>query len=202
MAGLTEIPALVCSMEESESLKVALLENIQREDLNAIEEAQAYRAIMDRYGATHQELADMLGKNRSTVTNMLRLLGLEEEIQSIVADGAISMGHARCLLGVEDTDTRLRLARQAAIEGLPVRALERKVQQLTAPAKKGRSKASATTTDPDALAVREFETRLQSHLGSPTRIKRRGQKGKIEIQFFSNEELERILESLGISPQI
>lgn len=199
IAELERIPALVCTLEESERLKVALLENIQRENLNAIEEAQAYRAIMDQVGATHQELADMLGKNRSTVTNMLRLLSLEEEIQEMVSQGALTMGHARCLVGVTDEEHRLRLARKAAIEGWPVRALERKLQDRSTPQKRQERPQRPNT---DALAIREFETRLRTALGSPTRIRRRGEKGRIEIEFFSNQELERLLETLGISPQL
>jgi ParB family chromosome partitioning protein len=199
LAGLETLPALVCTLEESERLKVALLENIQRENLNAIEEAEAYRAVMDQVGATHQELADMLGKNRSTVTNMLRLLALEEEIQEMVSSGSLSMGHARCLAGVETADDRLHLARRAAEEGWPVRALERRVQALGAPHKRAKT---SQRTDPDALAIREYESRLQATLGSPTRIRRRGEKGRIEIEFFSNQELERLLESLGVSSQL
>jgi ParB family chromosome partitioning protein len=199
LAELDRIPALVCTLEESERLKVALLENIQRENLNAIEEAQAYRAVMDQVGATHQELADMLGKSRSSVTNLLRLLSLEEEIQEMVSGGALTMGHARCLVAIEDDDERLRIARRAAVEGWPVRALERKLQDRAQPRK---HTPSPPRPDPDALAIREFENRLQTTLGSPARIRRRGEKGRIELQFFSNQELERLLETLGISAQL
>jgi ParB family chromosome partitioning protein len=200
MAGLNEIPALICSVEEAESLKLALLENIQREDLNPIEEAEAYRAIMDRYGATHQEVADMLGKNRSTVTNIVRLLGLEASIRELVRGGNISMGHAGCLLGVDDPAIRLRLARRVARDELSVRALEAKVQLLSGERKP--RKATATARDPDAAALREFEQRLQHHLGSPARIVRKGQRGRIEVLFYSDEELERVLEQMGISSQL
>jgi ParB family chromosome partitioning protein len=202
LAGLREIPALVCTLEESESLRVALLENIQREDLNAVEEAQAYRAIMERYGATQQELADMLGKNRSTVTNTLRLLTLEPSIQDMVTAGDLSMGHARALLAVEDSRERLSLARDAVRQGLPVRALERKAQRLVElrPRVRGRGKRGAP--DPEAAAVREFESRLQQKVGAPVRIRRRGKRGRIEIQFFSDLELEQILEAMGVSSQL
>jgi ParB family chromosome partitioning protein len=201
LAGLHEIPALVCSMEEQESLKIALLENIQREDLNAIEEAEAYRAIMDRYGATHQELAEMLGKNRSTVTNTLRLLSLEAEIQGMVAAGDLSMGHARALLAVDTPKRRVALARETVKQGLPVRALERKVQDLIEPARVKPAR-KRPTHDPETAAVREFEVRLQQRLGAPVKIQRRGERGRLEIQFFSNQELERILEAIGVSSQL
>lgn len=202
LAGLEEIPALVCSLEESESMKVALLENIQRENLNAIEEAEAYQAIMEHYGATHQELADLLGKNRSTVTNMLRLLQLEISIRQLVEDGSISMGHARALLSVENPKLRMALARATQKEGMSVRALEKKVQLLQEGAQKAKTEPESPPRDPDASAVREFETRLFHRLGSPCSIRRRGKKGRIEIEFFSDEELERILEAMGISSQL
>jgi ParB family transcriptional regulator, chromosome partitioning protein len=204
MAGLTQIPTLVCTMEEAESLKLALLENIQRENLNAIEEAQAYRAIMETYGATHQEVADMLGKKRSTVTNMLRLLSLESSLQMMLGEGALSMGHARALLAVEDSTTRLRVARQIVRHGLSVREVEKRVGANGAK-KKASTKSGGegpTKRDPDAAALREFEDRLREHLGSPVQIRRSGKKGRIEVLFYSDEELERILESMGISSQL
>jgi ParB family transcriptional regulator, chromosome partitioning protein len=202
IAGLAEIPALVCSFEEAESMKVALLENIQRENLNAIEEAQAYQMLMEHYGATHQELADMLGKNRSTVTNMLRLLQLEVSIREMVVENSISMGHARTLLAVEDSKTRLRLARAAAKEGMSVRALEKRVQHLQQGEEKEQVAATRATRDPDTAALREFESRLFRRLGAPCQIRRRSGKGRIEIEFFSDEELERLLEEMGISSQL
>ncbi|NNM31887.1 MAG: ParB/RepB/Spo0J family partition protein [Gemmatimonadetes bacterium] len=201
MAGLSEIPALVCTMEESESLKLALLENIQREDLNAIEEAEAYRAIMDHYGATHQELADMLGKNRSTVTNMLRLLGLEESLQEQVVAGVLTMGHARALLAVEDPQIRRDLAARIQKTGMAVRALEKEVQALQSPRKR-RKKAAAAGFDPATAALQEFQRRLEHHLGSPALIKRRGKQGRIEIEFFSDEDLTRVLQTIGVDVQL
>jgi ParB family chromosome partitioning protein len=203
LAGLARVPALVCTAEEAESLRMALLENIQREDLNAIEEAEAYRAIMEVYGATHQELADMLGKDRSTITNMLRLLGLDAPIRDMLLAGEVSMGHARALLTLSDAGARLRLAREAAREGMSVRALERLVQKTSAtPQIKSRARGRTSARDADAAAVREFERRLEHHLGAPVGIHRRGQRGRIEIQFFSDEELERLIETLGVSPQL
>jgi ParB family chromosome partitioning protein len=202
MAELSEIPALVCSLAESESMRVALLENIQREDLDAIEEAEAYKAIMDHYGASHGELAVMLGKSRPNVSNMLRLLRLEVSIRELVQTGALTMGHARALLGVEDTALRLQLARDVERDGWSVRQLERKVLTLTT---KGEGKPKSrrrTQKDPEAPALREYEDRMFESLGSPCTISRRGKKGSIKIEFFSNEELERVLEAMGISSQL
>jgi ParB family chromosome partitioning protein len=202
IAGLDEVPALVCSIAEAESMKVALLENIQREDLNAIEEAEAYQGIMEHLGATHQELADMLGKSRSGVSNMLRLLNLEQTIRNLVVDGDLTMGHARALLRLDDGSQRLKLARAVAKQGVSVRALEKKIQELQSPRSARDSHETERPPDPEARALREFETRLFRHLGSPCQITRRGNKGRINIEFFSDEELERILESLGISSQL
>ena len=202
IAGLDEVPALVCSLEEAESMKVALLENIQRENLNAIEEAAAYQAIMEQYGATHQELADMIGKNRSSVTNMLRLLQLELSIREMVIDGVLSMGHARALLALENPKTRLRLARSVVKNAMSVRKLEQEIQRLQQPEGSPKPQPSVPDRDPAAAALREFETRLFHRLGSPCQIRRRAGKGRIEIEFFSDEELERVLEAIGVSSQL
>lgn len=202
MAGLEQIPALVCTMEEAESLKLALLENIQRENLNAIEEAEAYKAIMESYGATHQEVADMLGKKRTTITNMLRLLNLESSLQLMIAEGVLSMGHARALLSVDDSTARLRLARQTVRHGLSVREVEKRASGRSGKKKREAGPDEPAVHDPDAAALREFEDRLRTHLGSPVHIRRKGKKGQLEIAFYSDEELERILERLGISSQL
>ena len=203
-AGLKEIPALVCSLEETESMKLALLENIQRENLNAMEEAEAYRSIMEAIDATHQELAEVLGKSRSTITNMLRLLQLEEPIRAHLESGELTMGHARALLAVEDLPARLRLARHAAQKGLSVRALEREVRRLVSLSStpESRRKRRDRKSDPDSSAVLAFEERMRHQLGSAAKIHRRGKKGRIEIPFYSDEELEGILERMGISAQL
>lgn len=202
MADLAEVPALVCTLAESESLRVALLENIQREDLDVIEEAEAYKAIMDHYGASHGELAVMLGKSRPAVSNMLRLLRLETSIRQMLQSGVLTMGHARALLGVEDATLRLRLARDVGRDGWSVRQLEHKVLTLTTseegkPRRRQRKKA-----DPEGSALREYESRMFERLGSRCSIDRRGRTGSIRIEFYSNEELERILEAMGISSQL
>lgn len=200
LAGLSEVPALVCTLEDAESMKVALLENIQRENLNAMEEAEAYRSIMEAYGATHQELATMLGKNRSTVTNTLRLLQLEASIQALVVEGTLSMGHARALLGVDDSAKRLSLARRVEREGWSVRTLEHAIQG--SPEKVKNKTTTTPKADPEARALREFEGRVSHRVGAPCTIRRRGEKGVLQIEFFSNEELERVLESMGVSSQL
>lgn len=201
MAGLRQVPALVCSLAEAESMRVALLENIQRENLDAIEEAEAYKAVMEHYGASHGELAAMLGKSRPAVSNALRLLRLEASIRDLVQSGVLTMGHARALLGVEDSALRLRLAREAEQKGWSVRHLESEVLRLTNKDER-RPQRKRAAEDPEAPALREFEGRMFERLGSKCAIQRRGEKGLIRIEFFSNEELERVLEAMGISSQL
>ena len=202
IAEIEEIPALVCTLAEAESMRVALLENIQRENLDPIEEAEAYRAIMDHYGASHGELAAMLGKSRPQVSNMLRLLRLEATIRELVQSGILTMGHARALLGVEDSALRLRLARDVERKGWSVRHLEQEVLRLTSEDEGKSKKRREPSGDPEAPALREYENRMFEQLGSRCTIKRRGQRGAIRIEFFTNEELERVLEAMGISSQL
>jgi ParB family chromosome partitioning protein len=202
LADVEEIPALVCTLAEADSMRVALLENIQRENLDPIEEAEAYRAIMDHYGASHGELASMLGKSRPQVSNMLRLLRLEATIRDLVQSGILTMGHARALLGVEDSALRLRLAREVERKGWSVRHLEQEVLRLTTEDEGKARKRRPSSEDPEAPALREFENRMFEQLGSKCTIKRRGERGAIRIDFYSNEELERVLEGMGISSQL
>ncbi len=202
-AGLREIPALVCTVDETESMKIALLENIQRENLSALEEAEAYRSIMEALGATHQELAEILGKSRSAVTNTLRLLQLEEPVRELLEQGGLTMGHARALLAVEDPAARVRLARHAARKGLTVRALEHEARRLVqvGGAHRGRKK-SPRPAGREAAALAALEERLRHHLGAVARIHRRGGRGRIEIPFYSDAELEGLLERMGVDPQL
>ena len=202
LAGLLTVPALVCTLAEADSMRVALLENIQRENLDPIEEAEAYRAIMDHYGASHGELAAMLGKSRPQVSNMLRLLRLEATIRDLVQSGVLTMGHARALLGVEDSALRLRLAREVERSGWSVRHLEHEVLRLTTEDETKPKRKRPTPADPEGPALREYEGRMFEKLGSRCTIRRQGQRGSIHIEFYTNEELERVLEGMGISSQL
>ena len=171
LAGLKEVPALVCTYEETEALRVALLENIQREDLGPVEEANAYRNLLDSYGATQEELAEMLGKNRSSVTNMLRILTLEKEILTLLEEGRISRGHAKALLGLPAGPARVQLAKLCHSRGLSVRDCERRVRAGGGKPikKKTRNKAAAGSTDPALRALMENAERV---FGSPVTIAR------------------------------
>jgi ParB family chromosome partitioning protein len=202
MAGLGEVPCIVCTYEETEALRVALLENIQREDLNPVEEAAAYQQLLEAYGATQEELAGMLGKNRSSVANSLRLLSLEPDLLQMLRAGEISTGHAKAMLAIEDGRVRLRLARLCRTRGLSVRECERRVQGLTAGRKGGRTRRRAAASV-ETREVRALRERAEEHLGAPVRIEREATgRGALTIRFFSDDDLERLLGRMGVNPDL
>ncbi len=203
LAGVREVPCIVCTYEETEALRVALLENIQREDLNPVDEAAAYRQLLDAYGATQEELAGMLGKNRSTVTNSLRMLSLEPEILQMLRCGEISRGHAKALLGLEDGRARLRLARLSRLRGLSVRECERRAQGLAA-GRQGKRARRRSAAPEESREVRALRERAEEHLGAPVRIEREAQSGRgsIVVRFFSDDDLERLLGRMGVNTDL
>ena len=202
LAGETEVPAIICSYEETEALKVALLENIQREDLGPIEEAQAFGDLMEEYGATQEELANMLGKNRSTVANALRLLSLESEIQDMLIAGELTRGHAKALLGLPAGPARLRLARLCRSRGLAVREVERRVQAASRPQRRRRRRK--TTGEQETPEIKALRERAEQLFGSPVGIERDAVSGagQISIKFFSDNDLERLLTMLGVDTDL
>jgi len=201
LAGLATVPAVTCSFEETEALRVALLENIQRENLGPIEEATAYQGLLEAYGATQEELADMLGKNRSTVTNTLRLLTLEAEIQELVADGTLTRGHAKALLAVAAGPDRLRLARLCRSRGLSVREVERRAQGSAAARQRARRRkpASPGASAASSPEIRALQERAEAHFGSPVIIERnQAGKGRVSVTFYDDSDLERLLGMMGL----
>jgi ParB family chromosome partitioning protein len=202
LAGLVEVPALVVSYEQTEALKVALLENIQREDLGPIEEATAYRQLMNEYGATQEEIAAMLGKSRSGVANLLRLLTLEEEILDLLQDGHLSTGHGKVLLGLPPGPARVQLAKLCRTRGLSVRDCERRVQAGGAKPRKGSAKKRGASGDDPAL--RALAARAESVYGSPVTIERdaRTGKGSLSVRFFSDSDLVRLLQIMGVDTEL
>lgn len=191
-AGLREVPALVREATDREAFELALVENIQRADLNAIEEAEAYEVLASEHGLTQEQIAARVGKERSTVANALRLLKLPEEVRDTVRTGQLDMGHARALLGLGGADEMKRLAQRAVREGLSVRALEALIRALgKKPPRKGAPTESASTRD---LAVR-----LQRHLGARSRvIQKTASSGRLEIEYTSLDELDGILSKIGL----
>ena len=188
-AGLLKVPIVVRDIPDDRLLAAALIENLQREDLNPMEEAHAYRRLADEFHLTQEQIADAVGKDRSSVANVTRLLGLPLEIRDNVAAGAIAMGHARALLSLPDETTQLRLGREVVSKQLSVRETEVLVKKaLTLP-------STRETTQKD-VHTRAAEDRLRFALGTAVRIVRKRKGGKIEVDFTSEEELQRLYEQL------
>ncbi len=203
MAGLSEVPVLLVSYAQTEALKVALLENIQREDLGPVEEATAYRQLMNDYGATQEEVAAMLGRNRSTVANLLRLLTLEDEILDLLQDGHITTGHGKALLGLPPGPARVALAKMCRARGLSVRDCERRVRAGGAkPARKTAKKRGAAGADDPAL--RALVQRAEAVYGSPVSIERDAKtgKGQVSVRFFNDADLIRLLQIMGVDTEL
>jgi len=203
IAGVAEIPALICSYAETEALKIALLENIQREDLNPIEEASAYQRLLDEYGATQEELAVMLGKSRSGVANTLRLLSLEVEIQEMLQDERISRGHAKVLLGVTDSGARLRLARLCRNRGLSVRECEKRVRNMMTGGGNLPKKRSKHTPVEETREVRVLRERTEAHYGAPVQIERdKDGRGTLSVRFYTDDDFLRVLSLMGVDTDL
>jgi ParB family chromosome partitioning protein len=187
-AGLETIPALVRDASDRESLEIALVENIQREDLNAIELATAYRSLIEMSGLTQEEVAARLGKDRATVANTIRLLALPEDIQRDVLEGTLSMGHARALLGLEPAARQRALRDRILREGISVREAERL-------AREGRSTPPRARKQPSAAdpALARVQADLQRRFQTPVVVRRRGRRGTIQVVFYSDADLDRVL---------
>ncbi|MFQ5966044.1 MAG: ParB/RepB/Spo0J family partition protein [Acidimicrobiia bacterium] len=195
-AGLGEIPAIIRADDEGTALTEALIENVQREDLNPLEEAGGYRQLLEDFGMTHEQVADRVGKSRSAVSNTLRLLGLPPEIQGMLARGELTAGHARALLGAEDAAYAEHIARRAAAEGWSVRQVETAVRARS----ETREVKQKDLDTARPAAIIELEERLAERLGAPVKIEYRGRKGRVVIRYGSLDDLERIYRTLFSSP--
>lgn len=192
LAGLQTVPAVVQDLADAQLLEISLVENIQREDLNPIELAQAFDRMARELGLTHDEIARRTGKDRTTITNMIRLLRLPEPVQVLLAERRLSMGHARALLSLPDPNLQIELAEKAVAEGYSVRQVERLVQRMTRPREP--QSVSQVTEDPNVKAAVQ---RLEEVLGTRVRIVPRGDgRGRIEIEYYSEEDLQRIYETI------
>ncbi len=197
LAGLERIPALVRPADEIASLEIALAENVAREDLNAIEEAQAYAALADEFALTHERIAELVGRSRVAVTNLLRLLDLPDDVQAMIERRELSEGHGRALLGLADHGERRRVARLAATQGLTVRQLEALVKKLV---EDGPEKAAPAARQAAGQDFTELADELYGMLDAPVRIRSGKRGGAIQIGFKDRTELERLialLRSLG-----
>ncbi|MFZ5823769.1 MAG: ParB/RepB/Spo0J family partition protein [Bacillota bacterium] len=194
LAGLKKIPALVREFSEAETMEIALIENLQREDLNPLEEAEAYKVLMESFKLTQEELAQRLGKSRPQIANTLRLLQLAPVAREAVRSGRLSMGHAKVLLGLGDAEQQSALASRVVAEGLSVRQVEDLARAVAAKQKVERT-PSKEQMSPDLL---EVEARLREWFGTPVKLNLNGEKGRIEITFFGEDGLGRILDALGL----
>lgn len=190
-AGLTTVPAIIKDVAPQESLELALIENIQREDLNPIETAEAFQRLINDFSLTHDELSEKVGKDRTTVTNYLRILKLPSDVKSWVAEGSLSMGHAKALLQIEDLVLQVEVAKRIIHEGLSVREAEAlsKKASLSGTLSK---KTHHVLRDPN---ITSLEEKLMHSLGTKVRLRHKGKNGgRIEIDYYSLEELDRLLE--------
>jgi ParB family chromosome partitioning protein len=186
LAGLLEVPVIVKEVDDAEAMALAITENIQREDLNAIELARAYSVLLSQFDLTQEQLAQAVGKSRSAVANMIRLLQLPQEIQECVLSGKISMGHARALLALEHENQQISVCEKVVELDLSVRQTERLVQNLLRPSG---SQKKTVVRSPE---IESLEDRLRTMLATQVRIRQGRRKGKIEIEYYSEDDLERI----------
>lgn len=193
MAGREQVPIIVRDVPDDKLLEIALIENIQREDLNPMEEAAAYRKLTTEFDLKQEQVAAAVGKDRSSVANYLRLLKLPDDVRNDVASGALSMGHARALLSLTDEGQQRKAARDVVAKGLSVRDAERLVKRLSIETKSDPKSVRAKAID---VHTRAAEERLQVALGTRVRIVRKGKKGRIEVDFASEDELHRLFEQL------
>ena len=193
MAGLTEIPAIVFDGDELKAAQVALIENIQREDLNPVEEAFGYGALIERFGLTQEQVAKQVGKSRSAVANMLRLLDLPDEALQMLKDGDLTAGHARALLGLEDEDAIMELANKILARAMSVREVEYAVKRMN---EKRDEDEEAKVHPQIKVHMRELERRAMSALGRKVRISRSTKKKVVELTYDNDEDLEALLVSL------
>ena len=191
LVGLKKVPVIVKEYDDRAMLELALVENIQREDLNPIDEAKAYQALIEKVGLTHDQLSERVGKQRATITNALRLLALPAEVMDMVSRGTLSAGHARAVLGLENRGDQLAAARYVASKGFSVRRTESFIRrkQRTATSRPRVSKLSG---------LNEWETKLQQRFATHVAIAPGRKGGKVEFEFYSQEDLERLLEAWGV----
>ncbi len=192
LAGLDEVPAIIIEADDRKVMELGLIENLQREDLNPAEEARGYRVLMEEYGLTQEQVAERMGKSRPAVTNTLRLLALPQEVMALVEAGTLSAGHARALLALPSPQLQVQAAKQVVSQQLSVRQTEALVKALQRE-KKARPREQR---DELALYLGEAEKKLSGRLGRKVKIADRGEKGRIELEYYSAQDLEGLLDAL------
>lgn len=199
LAGLKSIPAYIRSADDQQMLEMALIENIQRENLNAIEIALSYQRLISECNLKQDELGERVGKNRATVTNYLRLLRLPPDIQIAVRDNRLSMGHARAIINVENPEKQLYIFKKTLDEDLSVRKVEELVREMSHRKAEKQENQEAGSSTPPNREISQLQSRLSSHFGTRVVVKSDGSKGEIKVPFFSVEDLNRIIDILKMS---
>lgn len=192
-AGLKEVPAVIKEVPDEKMLEFALVENIQRENLNPIDEAMGYKELSEKFRLTHETISERMGKSRSHISNMLRILELETHIRKMISDNVLSFGHAKVLLSVKDKNRRIILAQRAAKDGLSVRELEAMLSAKSEPVR-----TKERRTDHKTSYIKSLETKLSEHLSRKTEIIYKKGKGRVAIDFYSDDDFKVLLEKLGI----
>jgi len=193
LIGLKEIPSIVKALTDEENMLLAIIENMQREDLNPIEEAEGIQQMIDTYGLTQEQVSKSVGKSRPYITNSLRLLKLSDRVKDLTAGGKLSMGHARALAAIGDEDVQIKLAEKTVEEGLSVRQIETLAKDNREASDR---RSSGTRKKRKSADEKRVEEDLKNALGTRVNLLRNGKRGKIEIEFYSKEELERLIELL------
>jgi len=192
VAGLKEVPAVVMDVDDKELLEISLIENIQREDLNPVEEALAYKRLLEEFKLTQEELSKRVGKSRSAVTNCMRLLNLDQRVLQYLKEDVITEGHGRALVVIKDGDIQLNFAKEIIDKGLSVREVEKRINTFNKPLKEKLVKK-------DDTYCLDIKNRLENYFSTRVSVLNNNNKGKIEIEYYSGEDLDRILELLRIN---
>ncbi|MCD7946988.1 MAG: ParB/RepB/Spo0J family partition protein [Oscillospiraceae bacterium] len=198
LAGLTEVPAVIIEADDRKAMELGLIENLQREDLNPIEEAAGYRVLLEEYGLTQEAVAQQVGKSRPAIANALRLLALPDAVQALLEEGSLSAGHARAILSVPKGDLQKKLAQKVIAEDLSVRQTEALAKRLSATPKEQEKPTAAAENQ---LYIQDAEKQLASHLGRKVHIISGKKKGKLELEYYDMEDLTTLLEQLAHAPR-
>lgn len=197
VAGLHEVPAIIKTATDKEALQLAIIENVQREDLDPIEEAESYQRLMTEFNYSQQEVSERVGKERSTVANALRLIQLPNELKEMLAEKMLSVGHAKSLLSIADKAVQIKLAKECAAKGWSVRALENEIKSKTKAVAKEQEEAKGINIDVASKLAHELADQIQKKLGTKTEISYKSGKGQVILHFYSDEQLNQIYEKLN-----
>lgn len=194
MAGIKEVPAVVMELTNKQVLEISLIENIQREDLNPIEEAVAYKKLLSEFELTQEELSRVMGKSRAAITNIMRLINLDTRVQEYIIEGVLSEGHGRTLLGIKDGDLQYEIAQRVIDDEMSVRELERVIKNIASEKENTEPKVEKELNS----YYKDVRDKLQDYFGTKVNLSSKKNKGKIEIEYYSSEDLQRILDIINL----